>query len=80
MKKYFPAENVFLFQLFLQIKLFFYKRSVLMGQPEYAHDFSKLSLILCSQNMLKFFPWGHSKSAYALKEGEGVLQKRAKTY
>ena len=33
MKKYFPAENVFLFQHFLQIKLFFYKRSVLMGQP-----------------------------------------------
>ena len=30
--------------------------------------------------MLKFFPWGHSKSTYALKEGEMVLQKRAKTY
>ena len=30
--------------------------------------------------MLKFSSWVHSKSTYALKEGEGVLQKRAKTY
>ena len=62
MKKYFSAENVFIFQLFLHSKLFFYKHSVLLGQPQYAHDFPKLSLILCLQNMLKFSPWGHSKS------------------
>ena len=78
--KYFPAENVFNFQLFLHSKLFFYKHSVLLGQPQYAHDFSRLSLMLCLQNMLKFSPWGHSKSTYALKEGEWVLQKRAKKY
>ena len=60
--KYFPAENVFNFQLFLHSKLFFYKHSVLLGQPQYAHDFPKLSLILCLQNMLKFSPWGYSKS------------------
>ena len=80
MKKYFAAENVFIFQFFLHSKLFFYKHSVLLGQTQYAHDFSKLGLILCLQNMLKFSPWGHSKSTYALKEGEGVLQTRAKTY
>ena len=62
MKKYFFAENVFIFQFFLHSKLFFYKHSVLLGQPQYAHDFSRLSLILCLQNMLKFSPWGHSKS------------------
>ena len=61
MKKYFSAENVFIFQLFLHSKLFFYKHSVLLGQPQYAHDFPKLSLILCLQNMLKLSPWGHSK-------------------
>ena len=80
MKKYFAAENVFIFQFFLHSKLFFYKHSVLLGQTQYAHDFSKLGLILCLQNMLKFSRWGHSKSTYALKEGDGVLQKRAKTY
>ena len=78
--KYFPAENVFNFQLFLHSQLFFYKHSVLLGQPQYAHDFSKLSIMLCLQNMLKFSPWGHSKSTCALKEGEWVSQKRAKTY
>ena len=30
--------------------------------------------------MLKSSPWSHSKSKYALKEEERVLQKRAKTY
>ena len=30
--------------------------------------------------MLKFSPWGHLQSTYALNEGEGLLQKRAKTY
>ena len=45
MKKYFPAENVFLFQLSLHSKLFFYKHSVLLGQTQYANDFSKLDLI-----------------------------------
>ena len=78
--KYFPAENVFNFQLFLHSKLFFYKYSALLGQPQYAHDFSRLSLILCLQNMLKLSPWGHSKSTFAPQEGEWVLQKHAKTY
>ena len=78
--KYFSAENVFNFQLFLHSKLFFDKHSVLLDQPQYGHDFSRLSLMLCLQNMLKFSPWGLSKSTYALKEGEWVLQNRAKTY
>ena len=29
---------------------------------------SKLSLILCLQNIIKFSPWGHSKCTYAPKE------------
>ena len=83
--KYFPAENVFNFQLFLHSKLFFYKHSVLLGQPQYAHDFSRLSLMLCLQNMLKFSPWSHSKSTYVLKEGDGtpkaeLSQKRTKAH
>ena len=61
MKKYFPAEKVFIYQLFLHSKLFFIN-IVLLGQAQYAHDFLKLSLILCLQNMLKFLPWDHSKS------------------
>ena len=64
-----------IFQLFLHIKLFFYKHSVLLGQPQYGYDFSKLSLILCLQNMLKFSPWGHSKSTYAPEEGGGGAPK-----
>ena len=47
MKKYFPAENVFIFKLFLHSKLFFYKHSVLLGQSQYAYDFSKLTFTLC---------------------------------
>ena len=46
MKKYFSSENVFIFQLFIHIAIFFYKHSVFLGQIEYAYDFPKLSLIL----------------------------------
>ena len=52
MKKYFSAENVFIFQLFLRITLFFiiFVTSVFFlggrGQTQHAYDFPKLSLIL----------------------------------
>ena len=78
--------NIFLRKTYLishfsfTVNYFFNKHGVLLGQPQYAHDFSRLSLMLCLQNMLTFSPWGHSKSIYALKEGEWVLQKRAKKY
>ena len=58
---------------FFKLNSFFNKHSILLGRPQYAYDFSKLSLILCLENMLKFSPWGHSKGTYAPKqEGRGA--------
>ena len=54
--KYFFAENVSIYQLFLHITVIFYKHSVFfLGgvgggggcQTQYAYDFPKLSRILC---------------------------------
>ena len=47
MKKYFSAENVFIFQLFPHITLFFISSVFVLGQTQYAYDFRKLSLVLC---------------------------------
>ena len=45
--KYVSVENVFIFQLFLHITLFFYDHNVFfLGQTQYAYDFPKLSLKL----------------------------------
>ena len=53
--KYVSVENVFIFQLFLHITLFFYNHNVFfLGQTQYAYDFPKLSLKLRLQNMLQF--------------------------
>ena len=48
MKKYLPAEYVFIFQLFPHITFFSDEHSVFLGQLQFAYDFSKLSLILYS--------------------------------
>ena len=53
MKKYFSAENVFIFQIFLCVTLFFIS-IVFFFLTQYAYDFPKLNLILCLENMLKF--------------------------
>ena len=71
MKKYFSAENVF--SKFFFTLLSFYKNSgfflgFFLGQTQYAHDFPKLSLILCLENMLKFL--GPFKK-YVPSDGEG---------
>ena len=53
MKKYFSAENVFIFQIFLCVTLFFIS-IVFFFLTQYPYDFPKLDLILCFENMLKF--------------------------
>ena len=49
---------------------------VLLIDPSGMHKILKLRLILRLYNMLKFAPWGHSKSTYALMEGGGGTPKR----
>ena len=53
MKKYFSAENVFIFQIFLCVTHFFIS-IVFSFLTQYAYDFPKLNFILCLENKLKF--------------------------
>ena len=49
---------------------------VLLIDPNGIHKILKLSLILRLYKMLKFAPWGHSKSTYTLVEGGVGTPKR----
>ena len=75
MKKYFSAENVFVFQLFLHITLFFYKHSVFFFLV-------RLSILMIFLSWALYYAYkicsnscGHSKSTYALMEGRGGTPK-----
>ena len=52
MKKYFSAENVFIFQIFLHVTLFFIRIEGFWGF--FLGQTVELSFILCLENMLKF--------------------------
>ena len=95
-KKYFSAENVFIFQLFLHITLFFLNKVfcflffvlfcfvlVFLGGEGVRH-----SMLMIFLSWALYYAYKNAQILGAIQKvrtlwwrrGEGVLQKRAKTY